>query len=137
MEAFTIGALITLVKLTYDLTKDIAGKIVENRKAYRSAVSALSVAVSSTENYLRYLQDGGEQKKFHENHLSKLWDQAAAALLPVVGNDHARVKPLEFKAEYWRDPEAWSAADIEEARIGLSRIREELKQYLRKSENPA
>jgi len=130
IEILTVGALIALVKLTYDISRDAGSWYIADRAAKRKAASALSVAVSSTEAYLKHLQDGGERKEFHENHLTALWDQAATDLLPVVGNDKAKVEPLEFKAQYWEDPKAWSAADIEATKIKLSQIREALKQYL-------
>lgn len=91
------------------------------------ALTAIYAASNETKTYLAGLRRGKQRNLDKEGQLSHLWGMAA---IPLRHFDADLAARCELKGEYWRNPEEWTVADINDAKIGLDRVFNESKALL-------
>jgi len=91
------------------------------RRAERedAAVKAVLLAVNETKLYIASLDRGEPKRRDQERLLVQLWTDAAVA---IRRSDPQLAERLQMKAEYWADPENWTAHDIKSAAIGIEAV---------------
>jgi hypothetical protein len=91
------------------------------------ALAAECSAASETKTYLSGLQRGNQRDLEKEGVLSRLWSLAA---IPLRHFNNELARRCELKGAYWRNPQDWTVADINAARIGLTQVEKEAKYLL-------
>ena len=130
MEPLSIALIGVAATVAYDVTKNLVVKQTRMVKKRREAVSALSLAVTSTKSYLDYLRDGGQKSEPQQRHLSRLWEEAYFSLRPFFRDEPGKVEPLRLKAAYWENPKKWKSEDIKRTGIALARVQAKLKKWI-------
>lgn len=130
MDPLSIALIGAGAAAAYDVAKTLVTRQTRMVSKRREAVSALSLAVTSTKSYLEYLQDGGRKSDTQQRHLSRLWGEAYGSLLPFFRKERERIDPLRMKALYWEDPKKWTEADVKRTKITLTRVQTELKMFI-------
>lgn len=99
----------------------------------RAIVDALSSAVDIARATLAYFADQrtslqGNREK--ERQLSEGWQKAGLKLAALPPPAFELAERYFIKANYWADPDSWTAERIEKARIGLDELSEESRAIL-------
>lgn len=92
-----------------------------SRKAARddAALRALLAAVNQTKRYLAAKTRGEAVNREREGDLVELWTEAAVQLRRT---DPKLARKLQIKAEYWADPEQWTANEVRRASITIEEV---------------
>jgi len=127
MVDFTIIAgILTQLREWYSVFKGGA-----NRKddRYTEALKSLFSALTETKVYLARLARSEKQKRDYntEAKLAQLWTIASVALR-TFDNDLA--ERCFNKGNYWTNPDTWTRADIEKARIQIDAVLNDAKALL-------
>lgn len=96
-------------------------------QSHTDALLAIYMAATETKGYLTELHRKAHRSREKEVSLSKLWVEAGIRLRKIQPDLADR---CITKAEYWTDPESWSAKQIEQARIGLKQMFDEARALL-------
>lgn len=83
-----------------------------------AAVKAVLLALNETQAYIADWNSGRRSRE-REVALVRLWTDAAVAIRRKYPDFAQR---LQMKAEYWTDPERWTAADVERAGIRIKTV---------------
>jgi hypothetical protein len=97
----------------------------DQRQRLREAIAKLLLAVTETRAYAARSTPARETQREHG--LARLWSEAAAAFYQVDG---ALAERLQLKAEYWTDPDAWTALQVRDAHISLDEVAARARQML-------
>ena len=79
------------------------------------AVKAVLLALNETKAYIVDWKSGNRSRE-RERLLTRLWTEAAVA---IRKKDRDFAHQLQAKAEYWTDPDRWTANDVERAGIKI------------------
>jgi hypothetical protein len=99
----------------------------DRREVHDNALRAISHALTETYLYYRSLEAGQQRNAEVEAQLSRYW---AAAAIPLRHLDRDLASTCEYKAEYWLNPEDWSAERVRRVGIGLDDVRHRYRQLL-------
>jgi hypothetical protein len=112
MLEYVVDKLISLLGPIATLSK-------EKREVKDNALRAISIALQETKLYYRDLGRGRPRNMDVEAQLAKYW---AAAAIPLRHIDEELAMTCEYKAEFWTDPDQWSAEAIERLGIKLDDV---------------
>lgn len=85
----------------------------------RAGLTALSKALFETRIYLRDRENGAARDQAREDDIVRLWSGAAVELRDL---DAQLAGLCQHKAEYWVQPDEWSAQTIRERGIGIDEL---------------
>lgn len=108
-----IGGLFGLVPSLLALPK-------EKRVIRDNALRGILVALDETYLYYRDIERGKKRDFGREALLVKSW---SAAAIPMAHIDQDLARRCDQKAEYWLNPDSYSADAVEELGIGLESVR--------------
>jgi hypothetical protein len=91
-----------------------------------AAVKAVLLAVNETQAYITDWS-AGKRVRERELLLVRLWTDAAVAIRRKYPDFAQR---LQIKAQYWTDPERWTAADVERAGIEIEKVAGQARAFL-------
>ncbi len=121
----------TIVLTIFDKFMNILGLIrsgeIERNEKIDAALHALNTALCETKDYVARLNEGEDADRRHEHKLARLWHDASVPLRKI---DRDIAERCFMKGSYWTEPEAWSAARVEESRIALDQVRESVRDLL-------
>ena len=91
----------------------------EKRDLKDNALRSISTALLETKLYYRDLEKGKPRNMDVEAQLSKYW---GAAAIPLRHIDEELAMTCEYKADFWTNPEGWSADEIKRVGIKLEDV---------------
>jgi len=91
----------------------------QERELTDRALISIYAASNETRFYLQSLQRGKERNLEKENSLSHLWVNASTCIRHF---DPDLARRCMLKGEYWKNPDQWTVAEINDARIGLNDV---------------
>ena len=98
-----------------------------------AALNAINEALTETKKYIEF--SGGEKCRDREKEfgLSTLWDKASVAVLSVRAVDSNFPSSLHEKALYWADQNEWTNQKVEEKKIRISHVENQVSALLNKN----
>ena len=93
-------------------------RLAKRRERADAAVKAVLLALNETQAYIADWNTGNRVRE-RELLLARLWTDAAVAIRRKYP-DFAQ--QLQMKAQYWTDPERWTATDVERAGISIKSV---------------
>jgi len=81
-------------------------------------IKTVLVALNQTMAYITDWERG-QRNRDREHSLVRLWTEAAVA---IRRRDPDFAKALQMKAEYWANPENWTADEVRNAGIGIRTV---------------
>jgi hypothetical protein len=101
----------------------------EERKEERddAALQGLLTALNTTKVYIAHRERGELIDREKEARLVELW---TAAAVQIRRSDEHLAMRLQAKAEYWTNPENWTADEVRENRFQIDQISHEAKKLL-------
>ena len=127
MLEFVIEKLIGLLGPIATLEKD-------KRELKDNALRAISTALNETTIYYRDLGRGKDRNFDIEAQLVRYW---SAAAIPLRHIDQELAGICENKAEYWLNPEQWSAEEVVQYGIKLDDVKRAYRQMAMPAFNKA
>jgi hypothetical protein len=101
-------------------------RIAKRQDRADAAVKAVLLALNETQGYIADC-NAGNRSRMHEALLVRLWTDAAVAIRRKYPDVAQR---LQMKAEYWTDPERWTAVDVERAGIRIKEVAAQARAFL-------
>lgn len=121
-----------MLKAVADYAARVIGAVVNadtaTRTRWKTAVEQLQDSVLQTQLYVSTLDRAQLPDRTVEERLVGLWRVAATAF---YGLDGALAERLQLKAEYWTQPDLWSAQQVRDAGIALEHVAQLTRQLLR------
>jgi hypothetical protein len=112
MLEFVVERLIALLGPITAMSKD-------KRELKDAGLRAISTALTETKLYYKGRAAGNPRNFDTEAQLAKAW---AAAAIPLRHFDQSLAMTCEHKADFWTDPEHWTAEDLERVGIRLESV---------------
>ncbi|MBD8482361.1 hypothetical protein [Pseudomonas coleopterorum] len=91
-----------------------------DREHVEQVLNALGTAYFSTESYFASLESGLEPSRSDQWMLAEKWDRVANLIRRY---DQGLASRFSLKSRFWSEGAAWDRRQIEEANIGLTKIR--------------
>lgn len=106
-----------------------AKKVTRNNKAIE-ALRIVIEAADKTETYCELRAEGADRNRRTEHELAELWSHASFMVRKI---DRQLSFRLNDKSRFWRDPDTWSAEQIQRAGISLKSVKKEADRLLDKA----
>lgn len=120
--------IVAILALLVTINNARNSRIDEESKDATDALMAIEDATEKTLKYEAEKEATGQRSKKLEIEVATAWKKVSRL---VYGYSPELARRIEDKGSYWYEPERWTQKEIEDAGIGLERIREETSRLLK------